>query len=121
MKVEGMKVYVTRGSVHAGDDTDAPHAATFDFPEDADLKSVVADLAQRYLPTVIGGNSVWSVVSNTMVAIVAGRWREPRMFLAFESDLDRRDGILCLHFNYHAQEDPEAVWRIFWSFRTKGQ
>ena len=116
-----MKIHVTRGSVHAGDDVDAPHEASFEFPDNTGLKTIIADLTKHYLPSVIGGNSVWSVVSDAIVAVTAGRWPEPRMFLASESDLVRRDGALRLHFNYHAQEDPEAVWRILWGMRLKAE
>jgi hypothetical protein len=41
-----MIVYATRESVAAGDDVDAPHARTFNFPDDASLEQIVTGIAE---------------------------------------------------------------------------
>ncbi len=32
-------------------------------------------------------------------------------------DLDNKQGVLRLYFNYHSQIDPEIVYKVFWGFR----
>jgi len=116
-----MRVYVTRGSVAAGDDVDAPHMSTFTFPDDASVEQIVTGIVESdYLAKIMGGHAAWSVVSNIPVAVVAQEWAKPRTLSMIEDlrgKMDQRDGTLRLHFNYHAQIDPEVVYRIFWGFR----
>ena len=117
-----MKVYVTRDSVHPGDDCDAPHATTIDVPGEISVSAAVEKiLASRYLASISGGNATWSVMSSIPVAVVAQQWAAPRYYQLYDG-LDRLDivaGTLRLHFNYHAQIDPEIVYRIFWGMRLR--
>ncbi len=41
------------------------------------------------------------------------------MFMARQEDLDYEQGTLRLYFNYHAQVDPEVVFKVFRGFRLK--
>lgn len=114
-----MKIYVSRRSVAAGDDINAPNSDSLSVPDGTDLGKIVRGIAQSgYLPKIAGGQATWSVTSNVPVAIVAQQWAEPRMLDPLNlNELDLRDGILRLYFNYHAQIDPETVYKVFWGFR----
>jgi hypothetical protein len=111
-----MNLYVTRESVHAGDDGDAPHPRTFGVPDGASLEDAICVvLGSRYLPSISGGLATWSVASGIPLAVVAQQWPHPRMLFLSSRDLehlDRPDGVLRLHFNYHTQYDPEVVLEI---------
>ncbi len=116
-----MKLYVTRGSVAAADDVHAPHLLRIGGPPTEHVGAAIQKvLATGYLPQIQGGEATWSVVSNRPIAVVAQQWAEARLLHSHESSyegLDVRSGKLRLHFNYHAQLDPEIVWRVLWGFR----
>jgi len=111
-----MKVLATRDSVAAGDDVHAPHERIFSFPDSlSPLQLIARIVADGYLATIAGGKATWSAVSGRPLAVVAQEWREPRGVPWREpplSELEQRDGLYCIHFNYHAQRDPEAVLAI---------
>ncbi|GAB3366930.1 hypothetical protein GCM10027431_09690 [Lysobacter rhizosphaerae] len=115
-----MKVYVSRGSVAAGDDISAPNSDLISVPDGTPLEQIIGGIAKSgYLPTITSGQASWSVTSNIPVAIVAQQWAEPRMFFLLHgiNDLDSRDGVLRLYFNYHAQVDPETAYKMLWGLR----
>jgi hypothetical protein len=110
-----MKVYASRGSVAAGDDVDAPHGRRFWFFGSPSLERILKKISRSgYLPSIAGGQATWSVTSNVPVAVIAEQWAEPRMISLRPDDLKRLDqeqGILKLRFDYHAQLDPDSVYR----------
>ena len=116
-----MNIYTTRGSVAAGDDGDAPHGRLFNLPDGTSLRDALQHIqAARYLPSISGGQATWSVASNRPLAIVAQQWAEPRMVATLQEDLqglDWKEGTLRLHFNYHAQIDPDIICRVLWGYR----
>jgi hypothetical protein len=115
-----MKVYISRNSVSAGDDVNAPNADSLSVPDGTPLEEIIKSVAHSgYLPRISGDQASWSVTSNIPLAVVAQQWAEPRMLplLARLDDLDSRDGILRLYFNYHSQIDPEIVYKVFWGYR----
>lgn len=115
-----MIVAVDRASVHPGDDTQS-HARTFECPNGATLRDIITMIAESgWLASIAGGLATWSVASNVIVAVVAQQWREPKMMLGvgmIDHLLDRRDGVLHLYFNYHAQIDPKIVYDVLSSAR----
>jgi hypothetical protein len=111
-----MNVRATRDSVAAGDDADAPHARLFSLADSMTILELVSAIAaQGYLASIRGGRATWSVVSGVPLAVVAQQWSEPRAIpwiIPALSDLDWRDGALCVHFNYHSQLDPDIVLEV---------
>ena len=118
-----MDVYVSRDSVAAGDDGDAPHGQVITFADDMSVEEILKGIVDSgYLPSIAGGRAAWSVVSNVPLAVIAQEWPAPRMLPMLNgrlTQLDREAGTLRLHFNYHAQVDPETVYKVFWGFRLK--
>ena len=111
-----MKVLVTRASVAMGDDVDAPHESTWEFPVDVAIGEVLARIMRdRYLATITGGRATWVVRASggAALAVVAQQWKEPRLLAGGHADLAAlvaADGVVGLHFDYLAQTDPEGVY-----------
>lgn len=120
-----MNVYASRDSVAAGDDVDAPHAQKFSFPDEWPIDKVLSDICgSRYFPKISGGKATWSAVSNIPLAVIAQEWAKPRILPSIDhriDELDQQPSGLRIHFNYHAQIDPEIVYKIFWGFRLRAQ
>jgi hypothetical protein len=54
------------------------------------------------------------------LAVIAQQWTEPKTFFILSTKiLDIQSGILRLHFNYHAQVDPELTYKILRDFNLK--
>ena len=108
-----MQLFVTRDSVCAGDDGDAPHPRSFATSLSTTLlQSIETVLAARYLPSIAGGMATWVAASAVPLAVVAQQWPAPRMLSLSSRDRQRLDGegdVLRLHFSYFAQHDPEQV------------
>jgi hypothetical protein len=108
-----MQLFVTRDSVCAGDDGDAPHPRTFPCPAALPPEQAVATvLAASYLPSIAGGQATWVASSAVPLAVIAQQWPAPRPLPLSARDrqrLDRRGDQLRLHFSYFAQEDPAQV------------
>lgn len=111
-----MKIRVTRDSVAAGDDMDAPHTKIISLSDSAAVEDMISAIcASGYLATIQGGKATWSVVSGFPIAVVAQQWQNPR-FLPCQpldtSKLQFKDGVVGIHFNYHAQQDPDVVFEV---------
>ena len=108
-----MEIYVTRDDVHAGDD---PEARTFSFPDGTPIQEIIEHVvASHFLAQISGGKATWSVLSGFPLAVVAQQWTEARLvpWQPIEtSQLIRRNGVVHLHFNYHAQINPDIVLRV---------
>ncbi|WP_345817731.1 hypothetical protein AAGS40_30515 (plasmid) [Paraburkholderia sp. PREW-6R] len=117
------KIVVTRDSVAAGDDIDAPHRLEFGISSDRAIADILRYVSQlSYLPSIVGGKATWSAVSGRPLAVIAQQWAAPKPLsvlpIAF-SDLDSRSDGLYLHFNYHAQVDPDIVFNVLDRLRLK--
>lgn len=118
-----MKIIITRDSVAAGDDIDAPHRLEFGVPSDQSILHVLRHVSQlNYLPSIVGGKATWSAVSGFPLAVVAQQWREPKPLCASSiamPELDSRSDGLYVHFNYHSQTDPDIVFGVLNRLRLK--
>ena len=113
-----MKVVAIRGAVHAGDD---PERFRFEIANDASPQDVLRRAADRtWLPSIQGDHATWSIASNNLLAVVAYEWSDLKFLPNLEELMraaDWRGGALWLRFNYHAQIDPDVVYRLFWGTR----
>ena len=111
-----MDILITRDSVAAGDDIEAPHERTLSFPDGMSLEEIIGKVSSSgYLASITGGKATWSVVSRAPLAVVAQQWSKPRLLVwrpQSISALRSKHGIPHLHFNYHAQQDPEVVCEV---------
>lgn len=115
------EIILTRDSVAAGDDSDAPHYLTIEVDVEDRIGDILsAVLALRYLPQISGGKATWSVASNEPLAIIAQEWASP-MFICMPDYPNQGTrgffNIEALHFNYHAQDSPETAFQILRRFR----
>lgn len=102
-----MQACLTRDSVHAGDDADAPHGRSLHLPDGLAVPELVlAVAADARLPGIAGGRATWGLASNVPLAVLAQEWPAPRLVLPYGIDLaslDLRAGVLHLHLTYFAQ------------------
>lgn len=109
-----MRLIVTRDSVAAGDDVDAPHRLELEFSNEQSIFDALRHVLQlNYLPPICGGEATWSAVSSISVAVLAQQWPNLKPLVrptVALPDLDVRADGLHLHFNYHAQMDPDIVF-----------
>ena len=116
-----MKVVSVRDAVHASDD---PEPLRFDIANDTSPEDVLRRAADRkWLPSIQGDRATWSIASNNLLAVVAYEWSDLK-FLPYNIEKlmragDWRKGTLWLYFNYHAQIDPDLVYRVFWGTRLR--
>ncbi len=108
-----LTLHLTRDSVAAGDDIDAPHELALLVADDASTEAMVEAIRTAdYLPHIAGGRATWSVVSKRTLAVIAEQWPQPRMVgtLPHPPGQLERDGTgYRFHVTYHAQQDPETV------------
>jgi hypothetical protein len=116
--VAATRLRLTRDSVAAGDDADAPHARDLAFPAELrtpeQLQALVAEAASHYLPGV-AGPACWVTWSRLPLAVFASRWPAPRPLWLTDADLerlDRRGDALHLHFVYLAMVDPDVALEV---------
>ena len=116
-----MKIKLTRDSVAAGDDCDAPHLIEIDVPNNSSISSVVDHiLSLNYLASISSGKAVWSLASTKPLVLVAQQWSNPKL-LAWANptvlELANGNNELNLKFNYHAQLNPEIVFEVLSRFK----
>jgi hypothetical protein len=118
-----VRLLVTRSSVAAGDDVDAPHRIELDGPDGEDVEAAIAAVVgSGYLPHVSGGRATWSVSSGRVLAVVAQEWPTPRMLWGVDRSLCGLDVVrdtLRMHFSYHAQLDPQLVHDVLARLRLR--
>jgi hypothetical protein len=104
------KLLVTRDSVSAGDDFDAPHRQTFNFSSPLSIEGAISSiLASNYLASIAGGKAAWVVtVNGSPIAVVAQQWSGPR-YIESIGRL-KHDATPTLHFTYRAQNDPDQIF-----------
>jgi hypothetical protein len=104
-------LHLTRDSVAAGDDLDAPHRSTLLVPDDQITEALVAAIhASGYLPRIADGVATWSVVSDRPLAVIAQQWPEPRMV----SDLPHPPEQLRREaggYRFHVSRIRRRCWR----------
>jgi hypothetical protein len=110
-----VRVLLTRNSVAAGDDIDAPHKKRVTLA-DCDLATDLVDfiVAKGYLPKIVGGAATWVATSHEPFAVCAQQWSQckPLKQPTRVSALKATDGAVRIHFSYLAQMDPEVVHRV---------
>ncbi|RED16996.1 hypothetical protein [Parasphingopyxis lamellibrachiae] len=111
-------LHLTRDSVAAGDDFDAPHSRTIKVERRIEtpgaLQECLDDIAAVYLPNV-AGPACWAAYSHMPLAILSDAWSKSKPFWLPDGNfqhLDIRDGAIHLNFVYLALEDPETAHRI---------
>ena len=107
-----MKVVATRDGVHASDEPQPFEFTVADLTPAFEILRRAAN--RRWLPSIQGDRATWSIVSNETLAVLAYEWPDLKVLPSLDERMkraDRRGGALRLHFNYHAQDDPEATYQ----------
>ena len=110
-----MKIEVTRNSVCAGDDIDAPHTIWIEVHPDDTLRDVIALIIEGrrppYLASISGGEATWVAVSDEPLAVVCQQPMGPYfLFDATTLASEIFSGQTSrFHFEYLVQLDPVFV------------
>ena len=112
---------MTRDSVAAGDDIDAPHAVVLTVADGWSVEALLDHaIASAALPGISGGRATWCVSSRLPLQVLAQEWSSSRRvnFLTPPlSELDATASEVRFHFTYFAQLDPELVFEVLWRLR----
>jgi hypothetical protein len=97
-----INIRVTRDSVCAADDVNAPHEKTISLPSFLDPIDFIRELLVLYsLPQISGGSATWTChLNGRKIAVFAQQWPSPKAIATEMEFLDSNE----LHFEYHAQE-----------------
>ena len=100
-----LRITITRDSVCAADDINAPHKKNVSSYSFLDPGVLAQQLTSRYpLPQIAGGKATWLCrLNGEAIAVVAQQWASPR-------SLKKRIQFLKenqVHFEYCAQKEPE--------------
>jgi len=105
---------ISRSSVCAGDDADAPHSRSVAVSDTMPIKFVIQSILDSgYLAEISGGHATWIVELGSPVAVVAQQWSKPRFLANPDSPISEfinDSKFKSLHFNYWVQQDPELVF-----------
>jgi hypothetical protein len=111
-----MQVSLSRDSVAAGDERDAPHSRRLAYPDGVAVGNIIRDIvASDYLPDLPDDVASWSASSGVPLAVMARGAGAELLRAAQAGHLERfdvRDGVLHLHFSYHAQVPAAAVRKV---------
>lgn len=118
------KILLTRSPVSAGDDS-IDNSLEIEVDEDWKLTEIINKVFEiDYLPIIYGGNATWSIAYDNFLGIIAQQWSKPKFHESPEPQFPYSKtnryykDFNKLHFNYHAQEDPERVYDILSRFKT---
>ena len=113
-------ITLTRASVAAGDDFDAPHYKTIEIGIDWKIERILTEIINsKYLP-LVAGNATWSVAIDEPIAVISKVYSNSIKLICFpEFPHQETQGfvdIKSIHFNYHAQQDPKIVLDVLKRF-----
>lgn len=116
-----MKVILTRDSVCAGDDIDAPHKNEIEVHESVSISEFAQEISNMgYLANISGGKATWSLAASSALAVIAQQWAEPKL-IAWTNptlgELAAGNPELKLHCSYYAQENPDTTYEILRRFK----
>ena len=92
-----VRVAMTRESVCAGDDCDAPHHKELELPSFLDPEAFARAVSADYLPSVAGYGHSWTCMLNGRKIAVIGTSRIEKLVAETPFDDDNK-----VHFVYHS-------------------
>jgi len=98
---------VTRDSVCAADDVDAPHKKRILIVKAGSERELIESVLKKYpLPQIAGNQATWVVERNERkVAVIAQQWNKPRLLE------EKRNKGSQIHFKYLSQECPQETYK----------
>ena len=110
-------VQIERGSVHASDEAPSKHISV---PPDTAVSAMVSlAIADRYMPSIAGGQATWIVESSGAgagtalrpIAVWAQQWQEVKFLIAADVSVAAHfgTGLSRLNLNYRCQDNPNTV------------
>lgn len=114
-------IKINRDSVAAGDDINS-HLQEITIQSNWKISDIIKHIIlNNYLPLISGGKATWSVAIENPIAILTQETKfKPKLICMPEypySGETYEVNIEQIHFNYHAQEDPENVYKVLRRFK----
>jgi len=102
-----LRIRVTRDSVCAGDDVDAPNEKHVEVHSFTDPEAFIHAVTDAYgMPFIQGGRAAWVVLLNgDKIGVVAQEWNAPRASVR-ELQFQESNHVFL---RYHAQSDPNTL------------
>ena len=103
---------LSRCSVCAADDVDAPHSRPVVLSDMLPIRHFVeAVVDSDYLPRIAGGNATWILELDGPIAVIAQQWSHSKFLIDPETPIrsvlaGRKQA--SAHLRYHSQSDPDA-------------
>jgi hypothetical protein len=107
-------------AVSQGDDA-FDNRLELEIDEGWELPQIIDKILRlNYLPKISGGKATWSVAYDQPLGVIAQQWEKPKLISSrFPFSInDKYKDFDSLHFNYHAQKDPDIVYEVLSRFRT---
>lgn len=98
-------IQITRDSVCAGDDCDAPHLRQMEVSEMMPLKFLIQDILESgYLAKISGGRATWLIEIGEPVGLVTQQWKDTHFFVDGNGPIGTfLKGKPEIHFKYGVQ------------------
>ena len=114
-------ITLTRESVSAGDDVNAPHKMKIEIKTDWKINEIIEHIVELgYLPKIIG-NATWSIAINKPIAVISQHDNYlPKLICLPDYPHQETRGfvdIKNIHINYHGQVDSNMVFEVLHRFR----
>lgn len=102
-----LRIRVTRDSVCAGDDVEAPNEKYVEVHSFTEPEAFIQAVTHAYgMPLIQGGRAAWTVhLNGDKIGVVAQEWNSPRASVR-ELHFDESNQVFL---RYHAQSDPNTV------------
>jgi hypothetical protein len=118
-----MTVHITRDSVCAGDDGDAPHTCVVSIDQRLGIEGLIEQaILAAQLPSISGGQATWCISSAIPLAVIAQQWSGSKMLQAIPPKLNQLDidgQTIRFHVSYFAQQDPNSVYETLRRLRIR--
>ena len=102
-----LRIRVTRDSVCAGDDVEAPNEKHVEIHSFTEPEAFIQAVTHAYgMPLIQGGRAAWTVhLNGNKIGVVAQEWNSPRASVR-ELHFEESNHVFL---RYHAQSDPDTV------------
>ena len=106
----GITISITRSSVCAGDDVDAPHEKEIVVSPKLPTRIVITSILDSgYLPIISGGAATWVIKGDGKIGVAAQQWRQPKFSIDADSPIDETTREKRkISFEYYDQKEPDG-------------
>lgn len=112
MKNSILKIMVTRDSVCAADDIDAPHEKIIHISKESTIHSLVEVLNKKYIPKIKNGKATWSLHLDKALVVWTQEIEPPVFLISSNTKIQYIFNVklpIKIHLKYWEQKAIETV------------